>query len=130
MVLIEHRYFAECKAEPMDLTFRTIVQSANDHHHVDQLMKQVLTGKYISTGISEVGQTAMYYKYYFPDDVEVSVPYVGPVNFSIVDERINPFINNINGKECRNKFRDFQIYCLEQHDDLMPAFNKLADAAG
>ncbi len=130
MVLIEHRYFAESTPEPMDLKFHTIEQSANDHHHVNQLMKQVLTGKYISTGISKGGQTAIYYKYYFPDDADVSVPYVGPLNFSIADERINPFINNINGEECRKKIRDFQVLCLERQNDLMPAFNELADAAG
>jgi len=130
MVLIEHRYFAESTPKPLDWKYHTIEQSANDHHHINQLMKQVLTGKYISTGISKGGQTTMYYKYYFPDDVDVSVPYVGPLNFSIADERINPFINNINGVECRKKIHDFQILCLQKQDELMPAFNKLAEDAG
>jgi len=130
MVLIEHRYFAESTPEPLDWKYHTIEQSANDHHHVNQLIKQVLTGKYISTGISKGGQTAMYYKYYFPDDVDVSVPYVAPLNFSIADKRINPFINNINGEECRIKIRDFQILCLQRQDKLMPSFNRLAESAG
>jgi hypothetical protein len=130
MVLVEHRYFAGSTPDPIDWKYHTIEQSANDHHHVNQLMKQVLTGKYISTGISKGGQTTMYYKYYFPDDVNVSVPYVGPLNFSIADKRINPFINNINGEECRKKTRDFQILCLERQDELMTAFNQIAEEAG
>ncbi|OYT12777.1 MAG: hypothetical protein B6I19_08555, partial [Bacteroidetes bacterium 4572_114] len=130
MVLVEHRFFAGSTPGPLDWKYHTIEQSANDHHHVNQLMKQVLTGKYISTGISKGGQATMYYKYYFPDDVDVSVPYVGPLNFSIADKRINPFINNINGEVCREKIRNFQILCLERQDKLMPAFNALTEAEG
>jgi hypothetical protein len=68
----------------------------------------------------------MYYKYFYPDDVAVSFPYVGPLNFSVDDPRVNPFIQNIGSKDCRDKIRDFQIEVLKKKVALMPAFSKLA----
>jgi hypothetical protein len=69
----------------------------------------------------------MYYKYFYPDDVAVSVPYVGPLNFSVDDARVNPFIQNIGSKECRDKISNFQIGVLKKKDALMLDFSKLAN---
>ncbi len=126
LVFVEHRYFGQSIPDTTTWKYHTIGQSANDHHNINQIMKQVLTGKYVSTGISKGGQTTMYYKYYFPEDVDVWIPYVGPLNFGIADKRVNPFINNIDGEECRQKIRNFQVLALEKRDDLMDAFNDLA----
>lgn len=126
LVFVEHRYFGKSIPENPDWKYLTIQQAAGDHHRINQLMKQVLTGKYVSTGISKGGQTTMYYKYYFPEDCDVWVPYVGPLNFSIADDRVNPFIHQIDGQECRQKIRDFQVLALQKQDELMPAFSELA----
>ncbi len=126
-VVVEHRYFGESVPEPNDWKYLTIEQAAADHHAINQLMKQVFHGKFVSTGISKGGQTTMYYKYFYPDDVAVSVPYVGTLNFSVDDTRVNPFIQNIGSKDCRNKIRDFQIEILKMKDVLLPEFQKLAN---
>jgi hypothetical protein len=130
LVFVEHRYFAESIPDSTTWKYHTIEQSANDHHRINQLIKNVLTGPYISTGISKGGQTTMYYKYYFPDDCEVWIPYVAPLNFSIADDRVNPFINNINGEECRKQIFDFQILALQKQDDLMDDFLELTGEKG
>lgn len=130
LVFVEHRYFAESIPDTTTWKYLTIEHAANDHHRINQLMKQVLTGPYISTGISKGGQTTMYYKYYFPEDCQAWVPLVAPLNFSIADERVNPFINQIDGEECRQKIRDFQILALEKQDELMDDFLELAKEKG
>ncbi len=130
LVLVEHRFFGQSVPDPANMKYHTIEQSADDHHQVSELMKKVLTGPYISTGISKGGQTTMYYKYYFPEDMEVWMPYVGPLNFSIADERINPFINQIDGDDCRKKIRDLQRLCLKRQDDLIPLFAQTAEKNG
>ena len=130
LVFVEHRYFGESIPENPEWKYLTIEQAANDHHRVNQVMKQVLTGKYISTGISKGGQTTMYYRYYFPEDCEIWVPYVAPLNFGIADDRVNPFIDQINGEGCRQKIRDFQILALEKQDELMDDFLELTGDAG
>jgi hypothetical protein len=130
LVLVEHRYFGESIPDTTSWKFHTIMQSANDHHRINQLMKQILTGKYVSTGISKGGQTTMYYKYYFPGDCDVWVPYVAPLNFSISDERVNPFINNVGSADCRKKVRDFQLMVLEREQNIMVDFAKAAAEKG
>ncbi len=125
LVFVEHRYFGESIPDADNWKFHTIGQSASDHHRINQIMKQVLTGKYVSTGISKGGQTTMYYKYYYPEDVNVWVPYVAPLNYGIADERVNPFINKIGSESCRQKIRDFQILALEKRDALMDDFEEL-----
>jgi len=126
-VVVEHRYFGESVPEPNDWKFLTIEQAAADHHRINELMKTVFHGKFISTGISKGGQTTMYYKYFYPDDVAVAVPYVAPLNFSDDDSRVNPFIQNIGSEDCRNKIWDFQIEILKKKDALLPAFSRLAN---
>jgi len=127
LVFAEHRYFGQSIPDTTTWKYHTIEQSAGDHHRINQIMKQVLSGKYVSTGISKGGQTTMYYKYFFPDDCEVWVPYVGPLNFGLADERVNPFINQIDGETCRKKIKDFQILALEKRNDLMGEFAALAE---
>jgi hypothetical protein len=126
-VVVEHRYFGESEPEPNDWKFLTIEQAAADHHRINEMMKTIFHRKFVSTGISKGGQTTMYYKYFYPDDIAVAVPYVGPLNFSVDDARVNPFIQNIGSKDCRDKIRDFQIEVLKKKDALMPAFFKLAN---
>jgi len=126
-VVVEHRYFGESVPDPEDWKYLTIKQAAADHHRVNELMKQVFHGKLVSTGISKGGQTTMYYKYFYPDDVAVAIPYVGPLNFSIDDPRVNPFINHIDGNDCRTKIRDFQVNILKRKTDLLPAYTQLAE---
>lgn len=130
LVFVEHRYFGQSIPDATTWKYHTIEQSANDHHNINQMIKQVLHGKYVSTGISKGGQTTMYYKYYFPEDVDVWIPYVGPLNFGIADARVNPFINNIGSEKCRNKIKNFQILALEKRDELMDDFEKLAENEG
>ncbi len=130
LVFVEHRYFAESIPDTTTWKCHTIEQSASDHHRINLIMKQVLTGPYVSTGISKGGQTTMYYKYYFPEDCEAWVPYVAPLNFSIADDRVNPFINQINGEVCRKQIFDFQVLALEKQDDLMDDFLELTKEEG
>nr|NQU89488.1 peptidase [Bacteroidota bacterium] len=130
LVFVEHRYFGESIPDTGNWKYHTIEQSANDHHRINQLMKQIFSGKFVSTGISKGGQTTMYYKYYFPEDVDVWIPYVAPLNFSIADNRVNPFINNIDGEDCRKKIVAFQKLALYRQDRLMADFNKLAKTEG
>lgn len=122
LVFVEHRYFGESIPDSTTWKYHTIEQSASDHHRINRLMKNIFSGDFVSTGVSKGGQTTMYYNYYYPDDARVWVPYVGPLNFSIADERVNPFINQIGSEDCRRKIRDFQVLALERQDDLMEDF--------
>ena len=77
-----------------------------------QLFEIIYRGKWVSTGISKGGATTIYYRYFYPDDVDVSVPYVAPVNRELEDQRLYSFLETIGSDECREKIRSFQIRVL------------------
>lgn len=123
-ICIEHRYFEASTPEPLDWQYLSTKNAANDHHAVNTSFKQIYKDKWLATGISKGGQTAILYKAYFPDDVDVSVPYVAPVNFGVVDGRHEPYISKTIGTaRSRQKIQDFQSELLRRRDRLIDDFN-------
>jgi hypothetical protein len=81
-VFVEHRYFSGSVPDTVDWQYLTAQNSASDLHLITTLFKQIYPQKWISTGISKGGQTALIYRAFFPNDVDITVPYVAPVSRS------------------------------------------------
>ena len=118
LVFVEYRYFLESTPEPCNWDYLTAENSAYDLHNVNQTFKQLYTGKWISTGISKGGQTTMLYRAFFPDDVDISVPYVGPLCKGVEDGRHEPFLRKVGTKKERKKIESFQLLMLSSTEDL------------
>ena len=129
-VLVEHRYFGPSSPDSLDWQYMTVEQAANDHHRVVELLKPYFSGKWVNTGISKGGQTALYHRAYFPDDVDATVGYVCPVNFSIEERRCYEFLDQVGSEECRQKIHDFQKMLLCNKEKYFPAFKTAIDADG
>ncbi len=124
-VFVEHRYFGQSWPDSINWDYLTVTNVAEDHHAIVELFKKYYTGKWINTGISKGGQTAVYHRTFFPDDVEVTVAYVGPLNFGVEDGRHEPFIRKVPGTpEQRRNVHDFQLAVLKNRDKIMPLLNK------
>ena len=82
-VVVEHRFFGGSAPDSLEWPFLTTRQAAADHHHIRVLLGAIYRGKWVSSGTSKGGQTALFYRYYYPDDVDATVAYVAPVNLSI-----------------------------------------------
>lgn len=127
LVFVEYRYFLESTPEPCNWDYLTAENSAYDLHNVNQTFKQLYTGKWISTGISKGGQTTMLYRAFFPDDVDISVPYVGPLCKGVEDGRHEPFLRKVGTKQERKKIEAFQKEVLKRKEEilsLLEAFSK------
>jgi hypothetical protein len=119
---IEHRYFGTSKPDSLDWDYLTFEQVTADLHYVNQLFRTIYKNKWISTGISRGGQTSIYYRYFYPDDVDLSIPYVAPVPNDLEDKRIYYFLDTVGSKECRDKIFNVQKFLLEHEEE---AINKL-----
>ncbi len=120
-ICIEHRYFGESWPDPVNWDNLTVANAAADHHQITTLFKKYYSGKWINTGISKGGQTAVYHRTYYPDDVDVSVAYVCPLNFGVEDGRHEPFIQNVPGTaDQRKKIETFQINVLKNRNSIIP----------
>ena len=116
---VEYRYFGKSVPDSMRYEYLTIEQATADLHAINQLFKQLYKGKWFSTGISKGGQTTLYYKYFYPGDVDVAIPYVAPIDNALEDTRIYSFLDTIGGPECHKKIFEFQKYLLINEDKAL-----------
>ncbi len=119
---IEHRYFGDSKPDSMDWKYLNIKQAADDLHRIVTLFKQFYKSKWISTGWSKGGQTAVFFRYFYPNDVDVTVAYDAPLNFAMEDKRINEFFATVGTEYCRDKLIAFQRRILENKNQVLPLF--------
>ncbi len=131
VVLVEYRYFDKSTPSPCNWDYLTVENSLYDLHHVNKTFHQLYKGKWISTGISKGGQTCMVYRVFFPNDVDLSVPYVAPLNRSLEDGRHEPFIEKqVSTADNRQHVKDFQTEVLKRKARFMPMFKKFCDDKG
>ena len=90
-VMVEHRYFGRSLPDSVQWQYLDTWQAASDHHRIVEMFKELYQGHWISTGISKGGQTVMYHSFYYPEDVDVRVPYVAPLNFGLGMNAFTPF---------------------------------------
>ena len=123
-VFVEHRYFSGSVPDTVDWQYLTAQNSASDLHLITTLFKQIYPQKWISTGISKGGQTALIYRAFFPNDVDITVPYVAPVSRSAEDGRHEPFLNVVGDKKTRQAILSFQREVLKRRGEIIPLLEK------
>ncbi|MCO6564883.1 MAG: hypothetical protein J6581_05510 [Apibacter sp.] len=129
---IEHRYFGESTPDSTIFNWKylTLDNVAHDLHHINEIFKKIYGEKWISTGISKGGQTTIYYRYFFPEDVDVSIPYVAPINYSLEDPRIYDFLDHVGTEKCRKKIKDFQLFLLRNEEEALKYVKAYSDMKG
>lgn len=126
LIHVEYRYFLESTPNPCNWEHLTVWNSLNDLHEVVTALKKIYPEKWLATGVSKGGMTCMFYRAYFPNDVDVSVPYVAPLNKAPEDGRHEKFLEKTVGTPMeRACLKDFQIEVLKRKDQLMPLFDSL-----
>ncbi len=138
-VAVEHRYFGDSlpigikrSDGDYDGTYWQYLSTSNaayDVHQIVTQMKTLLKGKWVASGGSKGGLTANLHCYYYPEDVDLTVPYVAPLCDGVNDPRFFAYINNTageadlryqNGKaaEYRALLLEAQLWFLERRDEI------------
>jgi hypothetical protein len=126
-ITIEHRFFDQSRPkDSIPWNYLNVRQAAADQHMIIEAFKPFYKGKWASTGISKSGQATIFHRRFYPNDVDVSVPYVAPLNFSSEDPRVYDFLSKVGSDECRGKIRDFQLQLFEKKKEIFPMFEELA----
>jgi hypothetical protein len=127
-IIVENRFFDESKPADMNWSYLTSEQCAADLHQVTTVFKKIFANnKWISTGISKGGQTCLFYRYYYPEDVNATIAYVAPINLAQENPEINKFISSeVGTKECRDKITQFQTDVLRHRKEIIPMVKKVA----
>ena len=100
LIYVEHRYFGESTVtnDPR-WDYLTIEQAAGDHHNIVQALKPLLPKDWVSTGTSKDGMTAIFFRYYYPDDVTMTVPFCAPFMTSLYDSSTGRYLMDECGSE-------------------------------
>ena len=115
-VIVEHRYYGESMPDSLDYAHLNIGQAAQDLHRIREVLGAYFTGPWVASGISKGGQTTIFYRYFYPEDVAASVPYVAPVNLALEDDRIYDFLNSVGTRKCRSRIEAIQRRILTEYD--------------
>ena len=130
-VVVEHRFFAPSAPEVIDWKYLTAQNEARDLHRVITELKSVYPAKWISTGISKGGQNCTIFRAFYPEDVDITVAYVGPFCRAVEDGRHEPFIAQNGSCEAdRDAVRGFQEEFLRRRETLQPKLDSLCKANG
>lgn len=129
-VMVEHRYFGKSCPDSLQWEYLNTWQAASDLHRIIETMKELYPGQWVATGISKGGQSVMFHSFYYPDDVDVRVPYVAPLNYGIEDPRIYSFLDEVGSKRERKKIWKFQKTALKYQERYIPAFREFSKKKG
>ncbi len=125
-VCVEHRYFGESVPDTVNWRHLTVAHAAADHHRIVTVLKEIYGGHWVSTGISKGGQTAMYHRYFHPEDVTATVGYVCPLNFAVEDRRVYRFLEQVGDETTRERVLDYQREMLRNKKTYLPVFEDMA----
>jgi PS-10 peptidase S37 len=117
---MEYRYFTPSRPQPENWAKQlTIWQAAADEHRAVQAFKAIYPGKWLATGGSKGGMTATYFRRFFPDDVDATIPYVAPNDVIDPLDVYNRFLSRVgNDPGCRDALKAIQRDALKRRDEL------------
>jgi hypothetical protein len=117
---MEYRYFTPSRPEPENWAKQlTIWQAAADEHRAVQAFKAIYPGKWLATGGSKGGMTATYFRRFFPDDVDATIPYVAPNDVIDPLDVYNRFLSRVgDDPACRAALKAIQRDALKRRDEL------------
>lgn len=122
-VRVEYRYHGESVPDPRDWEYLTCRQAAEDLHRIRESIGKYFQGAWVSTGISKGGQTTLFYRRFYPDDVVASVPYVAPLPVAVEDPRTDEWFEVVGTKKCRKALAKFQKAVLKRSDEILPSID-------
>lgn len=129
ILVVEHRCFLESVPDPCDWTHFNGHNQAHDLHQVVQAFKTVYPGAWVATGASKGGHNTLIYTAHYPNDMDLAIPYVGPLCRAAEDGRHEPYLADSVGTAAqRQHIQALQIEILKRKAALMPAFDSLCQA--
>jgi PS-10 peptidase S37 len=116
---VEYRFYGKSLPDSIQWEYLTIEQATADLHAINQLFRSIYHRKWVSTGISKGGETTLYYKYFYPKDVDLSLPYVAPLDNSFEDKRLYHFFDTAGTADCRQRIFQLQVFLLQHEREAL-----------
>jgi len=125
-VQVEYRFYGKSRSDSIPWDYLKNDQAIEDYHQLLLKLKNLYSGKWISTGISKGGENVLIYKSKYPNDIDVAVAYVAPLINSQEDIRTENHIRTVGSNACRKKIITFQREVLKNRDSILKEIHKYA----
>src|SRR6185436_7501028 len=89
------------------------------YHHIVAVLRPILTGAWISEGGSKGGETSVFHRRFWPDDVDGTMAYVAPINLGLPDYRYDAYLDGIGPPACRQALKDLQVELLDHRRAML-----------
>lgn len=126
LIVVEHRFNGMSTPDIADWQLLTVKQAAADCHAVKQMLDTILTGKWVSTGISKGGQAALAHKLYYPEDLAATVVY----GTAVKNKRhitTDSVLAELSAITCGKKINGLQQYSFRNKEQLLPYFKQFTE---
>ena len=128
-IQIEHRYFLfsapdECWTKLDDLRAE---EAAADFHNLFEALKKVLKGKYVMSGVSKGGITTLLQHKFYPNDMDIFVPYSAPFFDTDRDLEMQKYWYTTGwSKEFQDMFMDIRRKGIAKRNLYFPIYAKMS----
>lgn len=132
-IQIEHRYFSYSSPDKCweQLDYCRAEEAAQDFHALFDALKKVLKGKWVMSGVSKGGITTLLQHTFFPDDMDIFVPYSAPFFESDRDKGMQKYwYENGWSKEFRDMFMAVRQNGLANLNNIFPIYEKMNGGNG
>lgn len=123
VIEFEYRYFGESVPDGMypdvNWTYLTSEQASADLHDIYGAFKPAFRGKWVSSGVSKGGITSAMYARFYPDDMDLYLPFCAPFCKSLNDDSIGKWVSDgVATAEVREAMVRFIKMALRMQGDL------------
>lgn len=127
-IQIEHRYFQYSAPDKCweQLDFCKAEEAAQDFHAFFEALKKVLKGKWVMSGVSKGGITTLLQHTFFPNDMDIFLPYSAPFFDTDRDREMTKYWHE-NGwsKEFRDMYKTIRNYAFSYNKEVFPLYVKM-----
>lgn len=111
-ISVEHRFYGDSVPHPTLWRYLTIWQQAADEHHVLQVFRKLYKARWLITGVSKGGETAIFHDFYYPHDFSGTFAWSAPSITSTFSHRYDHFLANVGTASCRKALLSDQARAL------------------
>lgn len=127
-IYVEHRYFGKSKPENIVWETLNLKNVCADLHKIRLLFKDIYSKKWISTGISKGGLTAVSYNYFYPEDISATIALSTSIKTEACDISYFTYIDSLSKRNgCIKELKNFQKQLLSERDELIPLLKQYFD---
>ena len=111
-ISVEGRFYGDSVPKPARWRYLTIWQQAADEHHVVQVFKKLYHARWLITGVSKGGETAIFHDYFYPNDFAGTFAWSAPSITQTPSRSYDHFLAHVGTASCRAALLSDQVRAL------------------